>query len=69
MEWSDYAPAYQYGITTCHEEGDASARSFGEDDWHRVRGGSRLSWSEARPAVEHAWRDLDQTTRNEDAAG
>ena len=31
-----------------------------ERGWDEVRGGSRLLWNEAREAVAHAWRSLDE---------
>ena len=63
MTWSDYAPAYRYGLQT---HADAAGAPFAqaegalEQGWQQAKGGSRLLWSEARGAVEHAWRSLDQ---------
>lgn len=64
MEWADYAPAYAYGIATWRAPDGAAARG-GIDDtgWQQAKDSSRLLWSEAQPAVEHAWRDLDASTQ------
>lgn len=62
MNWDDYAPAYRYGLDTYTTHGGqpfATAASALAEDWGRVRGVSRLSWEQAQPAVEHAWRELD----------
>ena len=29
--------------------------------WLKQRGESRLDWNQARAAVQHVWRDMDQT--------
>ncbi|MEP6633686.1 MAG: hypothetical protein ABJA62_05700 [Luteimonas sp.] len=62
MAWSDYAPAYRYGLTT-HErlagQPFAQAQTELEQGWPSIKGGSRLLWSEASEAVAHAWRSLD----------
>lgn len=63
MTWDDYAPAYRYGID---RHATANGRSFAESEvelesgWQQHAEGSRLLWSEAREAVAHAWRELDQ---------
>lgn len=62
MRWEDYAPAYSYAITRFNDNGGVPASPLSADDWQRVRGTSRLSLDEARPAVEHAWRDLEGST-------
>lgn len=64
MTWVDYAPAYGYGLDTYGTHGGQPFAQVEEAlgrDWNRVKGGSRLLWSEARHAVAHAWRELDQT--------
>ena len=63
MAWSDYAPAYRYGIDTHERLGQqpfAQAEVELEQGWAEVRDGSRLLWDEAREAVAHAWRSLDE---------
>jgi hypothetical protein len=64
MGWDDYAPAYRYGLETFRTHGArALAETEGElaSGWGRARDGSRLDWPQARPAVEHAWRELNDT--------
>lgn len=64
MKWDDYAPAYRYGLETYRTRG---AQPFREAEpqlaqgWGPARDASRLEWLQARAAVEHAWRDLDET--------
>ena len=66
MPWDDYAPAYRYGIDTYRLH---AGRAFADVDeelergWARARQASRLSWLQARAAVEHAWRELGDTLR------
>ena len=62
MHWEDYAPAYGYAISSFNGQGSVPESPLSAEDWQRVRGGSRLTLDEARPAVEHAWRDLDGST-------
>ena len=63
-DWHDYAPAYRYGLETYEEHGHqpfADAESSLQGAWEaNARFGSRLTWLEARPAIEHAWRSLDE---------
>ena len=66
MAWDDYAPAYRYGIETYRLHGGRVFREVEaelEPGWARARGTSRLSWLQARAAVEHAWRELGDTLR------
>jgi hypothetical protein len=62
-DWHDYAPAYRYGLDTYANNGGqplAAIESQLQGDWEAAaRFGSRLSWVQARPAIEHAWRSLD----------
>jgi hypothetical protein len=62
LGYDDYGPAYRVGYT-------APLRRVGsfdqlEDslrlDWERVKGRSRLSWSEAREAVIAAWERVSE---------
>lgn len=69
-DWSDYAPAYRYGLETYRTRGGqpfADAEAALEADWARARDASRLGWLHARSAVEHAWRSLDDTLRAKDS--
>ncbi|MDH5821838.1 hypothetical protein QFW77_02360 [Luteimonas sp. RD2P54] len=58
--WSDYAPAYRYGRL---QHGAEAGKPFERVEavlargWRGARGGSRLNWTEARPAVMVAWND------------
>lgn len=63
MTWDDYAPAYRYGIEMHARFGRqpfAQAETGLEQGWTDAKGGSRLLWNEAREAVAHAWRSLDE---------
>lgn len=62
MTWDDYAAAYRYGLETYTTHGGqpfAQAALLLAQGWPRARGGSRLGWEHAQPAVAHAWRELD----------
>lgn len=64
MRWDDYAPAYDYGIRTYRTHGGqpfAQVEDGLAREWEAARGGSRLSWVQAQPAVAHAWHELDDT--------
>ena len=65
MKWDDYAPAYRLGIDSHAARDPARPRDLDalERDWEARRGASRLLWSEARPAIEHAWEELDMSGR------
>ena len=63
-DWHDYAPAYRYGIQAWQGN---PGRSFEQLEsqlqggWEAAaRFGSRLPWTQARPAAEHAWRRLSE---------
>ncbi|AOH35816.2 MAG: hypothetical protein GX761_06530 [Gammaproteobacteria bacterium] len=64
MEWKDYEPAYRLGLESY---GSRGGQSFEDVDaalgarWLKVRGESRLDWNQARGAVKHVWRDMDET--------
>ncbi len=66
MAWSDYAPAYRYGLDTYATQGgqtfERAAAALAEG-WGRARGGSRREWTQAHPAVAHAGRELDENLR------
>jgi uncharacterized protein (TIGR02271 family) len=66
--WDDYDPAYRVGYEgygryggqkTC-EECETDLRS----EFERNKGKSRLSWDEARPAVQAAWNRVDRNFEN-----
>jgi hypothetical protein len=63
-DWNDYAPAYRYGIDTYATHGGQpfpQMESVLQGNWEaNAHFGSRLGWMQARPAVEHAWRSLDE---------
>jgi len=63
-DWHDYEPAYRFGLDSYSSHGAqpfAQVQSTLEGHWEaNARYGSRLAWHEARPAVEHAWRSLDE---------
>ena len=61
--WRDLCPVYAFALTTHAADwprGDAAdtCEELAEH-WEQMRGQSRLSWSQARPVVEDAWRALD----------
>lgn len=67
MEWRDYEPAYRFGIATFRTRGGQSLEQIEPQlgaRWLQERGESRLSWEQARHAVEHVWRDMAQTLRS-----
>lgn len=70
-DWNDYAPAYRYGIQTYADHGSqplAAVESRLQGDWEAAaRFGSRLSWVQAQPAIEHAWRSLDDAAHPDNA--
>jgi len=66
-DWHDYAPAYRYGLDNwqryrgCSLEAVESELQGGWESAHRF--GSRLDWTQARPAVAHAWQSMDDADR------
>ncbi|WP_407353543.1 hypothetical protein [Luteimonas sp. R10] len=65
-EWRDYEPAYRLGLDSFRSQGGqrfADAEPALGARWLKVRGDSRLSWDQARPAVEHVWREMDKSVR------
>ena len=60
--YEDYGPAYRVGYTGPVRRNGEFEQLEGElkDDFHRVRGKSRLRWEEAREAARAAWRRASQ---------
>lgn len=58
-DYEDYRPAYRFGTwaRAAHPARDWDAQLEADlgRDWLRARGGSRLSWPQARAAVRSAW--------------
>ncbi|NZA26188.1 hypothetical protein H0E84_07295 [Luteimonas sp. SJ-92] len=66
MEWRDYEPAYRLGLDSYRTHGgqpleDVEAALGAR--WLNQRGESRLNWEQARDAVAHVWREMDQGLR------
>ena len=57
LSYDDYSPAYRVGYTApLRREGSFAALEPAlQQDWMRVKGPSRLTWSEARQATRAAW--------------
>lgn len=58
-EWTDYEPAYRYGVAAFLRHHDKRFRDIErtlEQDWPEARMPSRLLWTEARGAVLDAWQ-------------
>lgn len=72
MDWSDYEPAYRFGLETYRTRG---GQAFTDAEpalgarWLKIRGDSRLTWDQARGPVEHVWRDMDKTLQNRGRSG
>ena len=66
-DWHDYAPAYRYGLESWETLGGRpldAVESQLQGGWEAAqRFGSRLQWQQARPAIEHAWRSMDEEQR------
>lgn len=63
-EFDDYGPAYCYGVDGFIRH---SGRTFDEvepelaNEWHQVRGRSRLDWPSAAPASRDAWERVSSS--------
>jgi hypothetical protein len=55
--YDEYSPAFRVGYTgPLRRAGNFGALEGAlEEDWRRVKGRSRLTWEQARPAVRAAW--------------
>lgn len=66
MDWKDYAPAYRFGLENYEQYRDhpfEESESILHGAWEaNAHYGSRLGWLEARPAIVHAWRSLDEAS-------
>lgn len=66
--WNDYAPAYGYALRGF---GAHDGKLFSEveselaHEWEFVRGQSRLTWAEARPAMAAAWHAAGMRARSD----
>lgn len=70
MTWDDYAPAYRLaldGYERRARDPDMAGAEL-EARWASARGSSRLSWQQAYPAIQHAWRELAECERSPRAA-
>ncbi len=58
LSYDDYSPALRVGYTGPVRRGEhdfAQVEPQLCEDWKRVKGRSRLSWPDARPAARAAW--------------
>jgi hypothetical protein len=69
--YDDYAPAYRAGTVDRlnHNRSWDDAESILETLWNRHKGTSRLSWSEARQAMQAAWLHTDNALTPSDPYG
>jgi hypothetical protein len=61
--YDNYGPAYSYGVAAFERlEGRRFELVEPElaQDWNVLRGGSDLSWDQARPAVKDAWQRMSE---------
>ena len=61
-DYEDYAPAYCVGYSGCAQyrgSFDDAERSLCAN-WVRIKGDSRLTWEEALPAIQAAWRRMER---------
>lgn len=64
----EYAPAFLFGVQSygwlpMNDDGrwDRDAEQRLAEEWERARGGSTLSWAQARQAVQDAWQRSHET--------
>jgi hypothetical protein len=62
LGYDDYSPAYRVGYTgPIRRAGSFSAlENELHQDWDRVKGRSRLTWTEARQATRAAWERVTE---------
>lgn len=60
LDYEDYAPAYCVGYTGCAQYGGSfeDAEKSLWANWERIKGDSRLSLAQARPAMRAAWERM-----------
>ena len=60
--YDDYGPAYTLGMTGRHRYGGSfdDAQPQLQRDWESQRGGSSLSWEQAREPSRAAWQRIDE---------
>ncbi|AEG93484.1 hypothetical protein [Ramlibacter tataouinensis] len=65
LDYEDFAPAYCVGYIGHAQYGGAfeDAEKSLWANWERIKGGSRLSWDEAREAMRAAWDRQDRLSR------
>jgi hypothetical protein len=65
--FDDYGPAYRYGVSSYSRY---PGRTFGQAeaelrrDWELDKGGSRLTWNEARHAVRDSWQRVSDSVES-----
>ncbi|MFC5500408.1 PA2169 family four-helix-bundle protein [Caenimonas terrae] len=67
--FDEYAPAYRLGVTgrTRYDSWDLAEPSLASE-WESTRGGSSLSWPQAKNASRAAWNRVDTTLKTGGAA-
>lgn len=67
LDYEDYAPAYCVGYVGYAQYGEPweDAEKSLWANWERIKGGSRLTWCEARPAIRAAWDRVELQARRE----
>ena len=67
--FDEYAPAYRLGVTGRTRYDDwATAEPSLASEWEKTRGGSSLSWPQAKNASRAAWNRVDTTLKTGGAA-
>ena len=62
LGYEDYKPAYQLGYNRAHGHGGSFDQAEPElrNDWEAAKGGSKLTWDEARHPVRDAWERISR---------
>jgi len=56
--FDDFSPAYRYGVESYMKNTEQTFEEMEPElghEWEHVKGSSRLSWQEAKPAAREAW--------------